>query len=180
MLNAAPRGSALSCQSARSEPSAAMARSNARHVLLGPAPEHLEEEVVHRAEVVVDELRLEAGLGRHPPGGDRGVALLEQQELGGVEQLGAGLRVHGTDAAGRGGGRHADYLATPASPVLSSCTALLCGCTAAARKETRLSDWQTIDFFTDESLVEDPYPYFDELRVRSARCCRSRTSAWWR
>jgi len=27
-----------------------------------------------------------------------------------------------------------------------------------------LSDWQTIDFFTDESLVEDPYPYFDELR----------------
>jgi cytochrome P450 len=30
--------------------------------------------------------------------------------------------------------------------------------------ETDLSDWQTIDFFTDESLVEDPYPYFDELR----------------
>jgi cytochrome P450 len=27
-----------------------------------------------------------------------------------------------------------------------------------------LSDWQTIDFFTDQSLVEDPYPYFDELR----------------
>jgi cytochrome P450 len=27
-----------------------------------------------------------------------------------------------------------------------------------------LSDWQTIDFFTDESLVEDPYPYFDQLR----------------
>ncbi|MGZ4757722.1 MAG: cytochrome P450 [Acidimicrobiales bacterium] len=27
-----------------------------------------------------------------------------------------------------------------------------------------MSDWQTIDFFTDESLVEDPYPYFDELR----------------
>jgi cytochrome P450 len=28
-----------------------------------------------------------------------------------------------------------------------------------------LSDWETIDFFTDESLVEDPYPYFDELRA---------------
>jgi cytochrome P450 len=28
-----------------------------------------------------------------------------------------------------------------------------------------LSDWQTIDFFTDESLVEDPYAYFDELRA---------------
>ena len=28
-----------------------------------------------------------------------------------------------------------------------------------------MSDWKTIDFFTDESLVEDPYPYFDELRA---------------
>jgi cytochrome P450 len=27
-----------------------------------------------------------------------------------------------------------------------------------------LSDWETIDFFSDESLVEDPYPYFDHLR----------------
>jgi cytochrome P450 len=27
-----------------------------------------------------------------------------------------------------------------------------------------LSDWTTINFFDDESLVEDPYPYFDELR----------------
>jgi cytochrome P450 len=25
-------------------------------------------------------------------------------------------------------------------------------------------DWQSLDFFTDESLVEDPYPYFDSLR----------------
>ena len=39
----------------------------AGEVLLGPAPEDLEEEVVHRAEVVVDELRLQAGLGRDPP-----------------------------------------------------------------------------------------------------------------
>jgi cytochrome P450 len=29
-----------------------------------------------------------------------------------------------------------------------------------------LSDWKAIDFFTDESLVEDPYPYFEELRSR--------------
>ena len=28
-----------------------------------------------------------------------------------------------------------------------------------------MSDWKTIDYFTDESLVEDPYPYFDELRA---------------
>ncbi|MBV9487958.1 MAG: cytochrome P450 [Frankiaceae bacterium] len=27
-----------------------------------------------------------------------------------------------------------------------------------------MSTYETIDFFTDESLVEDPYPYFDELR----------------
>src|SRR3954453_3964364 len=29
-----------------------------------------------------------------------------------------------------------------------------------------MSDWRTLDFFNDESLVEDPYPYFDELRAR--------------
>jgi cytochrome P450 len=28
-----------------------------------------------------------------------------------------------------------------------------------------VSDWQTTDYFFDESLVEDPYPYFDELRA---------------
>ena len=28
-----------------------------------------------------------------------------------------------------------------------------------------LSDWQTIDYFFDESLVGDPYPYLDELRA---------------
>ena len=27
-----------------------------------------------------------------------------------------------------------------------------------------MSDWQTIDFFNDRSLVEDPYPYFEQLR----------------
>jgi cytochrome P450 len=27
-----------------------------------------------------------------------------------------------------------------------------------------VGDWQTIDFFTDQSLVEDPYAYFDTLR----------------
>jgi cytochrome P450 len=27
-----------------------------------------------------------------------------------------------------------------------------------------VSDWTTIDFFNDESLLEDPYPYFEELR----------------
>ncbi|MCK9900898.1 cytochrome P450 [Frankia sp. Cpl3] len=27
-----------------------------------------------------------------------------------------------------------------------------------------MTDWKTIDFFNDESLVENPYPYFDTLR----------------
>jgi cytochrome P450 len=27
-----------------------------------------------------------------------------------------------------------------------------------------VTDWKTLDFFFDESLVEDPYPYFDALR----------------
>lgn len=28
-----------------------------------------------------------------------------------------------------------------------------------------MSDWTAIDFFSDESLVEDPYPYFEDLRA---------------
>jgi cytochrome P450 len=28
-----------------------------------------------------------------------------------------------------------------------------------------VTDWQTTDFFTDQSLVEDPYPYYEELRA---------------
>ena len=27
-----------------------------------------------------------------------------------------------------------------------------------------MSDWRTIDYFSDPSLVDDPYPYFEELR----------------
>lgn len=29
-----------------------------------------------------------------------------------------------------------------------------------------MSDWKTIDYFMDESLNEDPYPYFEELRAQ--------------
>lgn len=29
-----------------------------------------------------------------------------------------------------------------------------------------MGDWTTIDFFNDDSLVDDPYPYFDELRAQ--------------
>ena len=34
------------------------------------------------------------------------------------------------------------------------------------RKVAVANDWETIDFFSDESLVEDPYPYFEHLRSR--------------
>ena len=39
---------------------------DARQILLGPATEDLDEEVVHAMEVVVHELRFEAGLGPDP------------------------------------------------------------------------------------------------------------------
>jgi cytochrome P450 len=29
-----------------------------------------------------------------------------------------------------------------------------------------VSDFESVDFFTDASLVPDPYPYFDHLRER--------------
>ncbi len=29
-----------------------------------------------------------------------------------------------------------------------------------------MDDWKTIDYFSDESLNEDPYPYFEELRAQ--------------
>lgn len=29
-----------------------------------------------------------------------------------------------------------------------------------------MGNWQDIDYFTDDSLVEDPYPYFDQLRAQ--------------
>ena len=34
----------------------------------------------------------------------------------------------------------------------------------AHRGEHAVTDWRTIDYFFDESLVEDPYAYYDELR----------------
>ncbi len=29
-----------------------------------------------------------------------------------------------------------------------------------------MTEWETVDFFSDSGLVEDPYPYFDELRAQ--------------
>ena len=36
---------------------------------------------------------------------------------------------------------------------------------SAVEGEPRVSDWKTTDYFFDESLVEDPYPYFETLRA---------------
>src|SRR3954454_18885492 len=41
------------------------------------------------------------------------------------------------------------------------------GCYATAQhpvEGSSVSDWQTIDFFNDQSLVDDPYPYFEDVR----------------
>ena len=29
-----------------------------------------------------------------------------------------------------------------------------------------MTDFETVDFFTDQSLLTDPYPYFDHLRAK--------------
>ena len=61
--------------------------------------------------------------------------------------------------------------------MLSNCPNMLGRC-SARREEIALSDWQTIDFFFDESLVEDPYPYFEALRAAGPGARRCPTSAW--
>jgi hypothetical protein len=57
-----------------------------REVLVSATAEHLEEELVHRPEVVVDKLRLEAGPRTDSPGGDRRVPVLQKQLLSGIEE----------------------------------------------------------------------------------------------
>src|SRR3546814_20304374 len=71
----------------------------ALEVQRGTPPEEGEVQVVHRAEVVVDQLRLQARRGRHPPRGDAGVALLEHELLGRIEEGRACLGVLRADPA---------------------------------------------------------------------------------
>ena len=57
----------------------------------GEALEHLDEELVHRTEVVVDETLIGPGLSRQPARADPSVPDLDQQTLGRVEKgLGSG------------------------------------------------------------------------------------------
>jgi cytochrome P450 len=45
--------------------------------------------------------------------------------------------------------------------MLSNCSAF-----AGGRMGAAVANYDSVDFFTDQSLVEDPYPYFDHLRAR--------------
>jgi hypothetical protein len=69
--------------------------------LFGAAPERRQEQIVHGAEVVVDQLRLELRLLRDPTRSDCGITLFEHQLLGGVEQDAAILGVRCSDPARR-------------------------------------------------------------------------------
>ena len=62
---------------------------------LGEPLEHPHQQVLHRAEVVVDEAVVDAGLLREAPGRDAGVADLDEQPLRRVEELVLGLRPGG-------------------------------------------------------------------------------------
>ena len=55
-----------------------------------------------------------------------------------------------------------DVPLTPAAA--RAATGMLSNCTARTRGSPPLSDWQTIDYFFDESLVDDPYSYYEGLR----------------
>ena len=58
------------------------------------------------------------------------------------------------------------HLATSAAARVKQSHNILCDVhNSSARGDPWPSDWDTIDFFMDESLVEDPYPYFEHLRA---------------
>ena len=69
--------------------------------LFGAASKRRQEQVVHRAEVVVHQLRLERRPFRDPTRSHCGITLFEHQLFGGVEQHRAVLRVRCPDPAGR-------------------------------------------------------------------------------
>ena len=73
--------------------------------LLRPAAVQGQEEIVHGAEVVVNELGLQTGRSGDAPGGDGGIALVEHELFGRIEEDCAGLRSLGADPAVRGRGQ---------------------------------------------------------------------------
>ncbi len=61
MVSRVASGMVLNLHSAHSGCGDVQRRRQDAESLLGPAAEHLKEEILHRAEVVVHELRLQAG-----------------------------------------------------------------------------------------------------------------------
>ena len=43
-----------------------------------------------------------------------------------------------------------------------------------------MTDYDSVDFFADASLLEDPYPYFEHLRSQVSRPADGTRTAWWR
>ena len=125
----------------------------------------------------MDELRLDAGLRRDPPGRDRRVALLEHAAARPRPAASARvLRVLGADPAREPSPRH--HLAMPRPPVLGSRTTLLCECTASAATEhgsteTGVSDWADDRLLRRPVARRGPVPLLRAAARGSARCCRS-------
>src|SRR5947209_4547499 len=86
-----------------------------------------EQQVVHRAEVVVDELRLEPGFRRDPARRHGGVARLEHQLQGRLDQRRPGARVLGPEPSRRP--LPLRHVHAPALTLLLA-TIMLCTCTA--------------------------------------------------
>ena len=99
-------------------------------VLLRPAPEDLQEQVVHGAEVVVHELRLEARARPHPSRGHGCIALVEQELLGGIRAAGPWSWSRPRRFVSAGTPSSSRQLVTSGRPMLSIRQNLLSGCTA--------------------------------------------------
>ena len=106
MVSAVPAASVFSSHNAHSGCADLQRELVVVQHLLGTAAEHLQEQVVHGAEVVVHELGFEPGLLGDPSRRHRRVALVAHQLFGGVEQHRAVLGVGRAQPAGRTGWRH--------------------------------------------------------------------------
>jgi len=38
------------------------------------------------------------------------------------------------------------------------------------------TDYDSVDYFTDQSLVPDPHPYYDHIREKDPVCCPVKTA----
>src|ERR1700739_236969 len=57
--------------------------------------------------------------------------------------------------------------------MLSRCTAYVSRHAAARTSggHHRMTNFDSVDYFTDPSLIPDPHPYFDHLRCQHPACC---------